>query len=136
MKTVLVLATLAAAVGEALIAHGMKHFGDIPLFGANAKGLGKALMTFAHPMVLLGVAFTIVFFVLFSFSLSWADLSFVQPLTALSFVFGTLIAKYWLHEQVSVWRWVGVAVIVLGVVLVARDPRQLTAATASRAGQP
>lgn len=126
MKTVLVVsvAALAAAVGEALISLGMRRMGD-----ASAWGLAnwdKVLLMFLHPLVLLGVAFTIIFFVLFSWSLSWADMSFVQPLTALSFVFGLLIARFWLGEAVSWWRWVGVLVIIAGVTLVSLDPRPFT----------
>ncbi|MBI4386173.1 MAG: DMT family transporter [Elusimicrobia bacterium] len=126
MKTVLVLilATLAAAVGEAFIARGMKQMGDVSLLGI--KGLWKSVGMFTHPLVLLGIAFTILFFVLFTWALSWSDLSFAQPLTALSFVFGTLIAKYFLNEDVSFWRWLGVLVIVFGVFLITRDPKQLT----------
>jgi drug/metabolite transporter (DMT)-like permease len=123
MKTILVVAfaALCAAVGEALIAVGMKQMGD-----ASALGFRQALLMFLNPKVILGVGFTIVFFALFSWSLSWADLSYVQPLTALSFVFGVLIARYALGESVSWWRWVGVVVIIAGVTLVSLDPRQLT----------
>lgn len=127
MKTLLVVAvaTLAAAVGEALIARGMKQMGDVSAHGL--MGLLQGLAMFAQPLVILGILFTFVFFVLFSYALSWSDLSYVQPLTALSFVFGVLIAKYYLKEDISLWRWVGVAVIVAGVVLVTRDPKELTA---------
>lgn len=128
MKTVLVLvlATLSAAVGEALIAHGMKQMGDVSALGL--RNLWRGLALFANPHVILGIGFTSVFFVLFSFALSWSDLSYAQPLTALSFVFGVLIAKYFLQEEVSAWRWTGVAVIVLGVVLVTLDAKELTVA--------
>lgn len=123
MKTivVIVIATLCAAVGEAFIAKGMRAMGD-----ASALGFWKSLPHFANPWVIAGVVLMAVFFVLFSWSLSWADLSYVQPLTALSFVFGVLIARLWLGETVPWWRWVGVAVIVIGVALVAYDPKPLT----------
>ena len=130
MKTVLVVAfaTLMAAVGEAFIARGMKQMGDVSASGA--RGWLSGLAMFAQPQVVLGILFTIVFFVLFSYALSWADMSYVQPLTALSFVFGLLIAKFFLKEEVSAWRWIGVAVIVLGVLLVTRDPKELTSPAA------
>jgi drug/metabolite transporter (DMT)-like permease len=123
MKTVLVIsfASLCAAVGEAFIARGMRQMGD-----ASALGLGQALGHFVNPWVLAGVALTAVFFALFSWSLSWADLSYAQPLTALSFVFGLVVSRLWLGEQVSWWRWLGVAVIVLGVTLVSHDPKPRT----------
>ena len=123
MKTVLIIAfaALCAAVGEAFIAKGMKQMGD-----ASLLGFWKSIPHFANPWVIAGVVLTTVFFVLFSWSLSWADLSYVQPLTALSFVFGVLIARVWLGETVTWWRWVGVVVIIAGVTLVSYDPKQLT----------
>lgn len=115
MKTLVVItiAALCAAVGEAFIAKGMKQMGD-----ASALGFWKALPHFLNPWVLAGVALTTVFFALFSWSLSWADLSYVQPLTALSFVFGVLISRWWLGETIVWWRWAGVAVIIVGVTMV------------------
>ena len=129
MKTVMIIAvaTLCAAVGEAFIAKGMKEMGDV-----SVMGFCKSLPHFANPWVIAGVVLTTVFFVLFSWSLSWADLSFVQPLTALSFVFGVLIARFWLGETISGWRWVGIAVIIAGVTLVSHDPRQLTVSVADQ----
>jgi drug/metabolite transporter (DMT)-like permease len=50
-----------------------------------------------------------------------------MPGTALSFVFGTVIAAVFLGERVSAWRWAGVAVIVLGILLVWKDERERTA---------
>ena len=35
----------------------------------------------------------------------WADLSYIMPMTSLSFLLGTILAKWFLHEQVSGWRW-------------------------------
>jgi len=129
MKTVLIIAVaaLCAAIGEAFIAKGMKQMGD-----ASLLGFWKSIPHFANPWVIAGVILTTVFFVLFSWSLSWADLSFVQPLTALSFVFGVLIARGWLGETISWWRWAGVAIIIIGVTFVSYDPRQSTLPVSDR----
>jgi len=50
--------------------------------------------------------------------LSRENVSFVVPLTALSYVVGALMAKFFLGEEVSYVRWLGVLLVVLGVVLV------------------
>lgn len=47
-----------------------------------------------------------------------SDISFLWPLTALSFVFATLAAMLFLHEQVSSIRWAGVAFIMIGAALI------------------
>jgi len=51
--------------------------------------------------------------------LSWQPISFVIPASALSYVVGTLGAKYILREDVSPARWIGVVLVCAGVALVA-----------------
>jgi drug/metabolite transporter (DMT)-like permease len=52
--------------------------------------------------------------------LEHADLSFAQPFTALSYITVLVISSYSLHENISVWRLFGVALILCGVVLISR----------------
>ncbi len=72
-----------------------------------------------NPYVFLGVIFLGIFFFLYLAALSWADLSFVLPLTAVSYLFAALLAKFFLKEEVSWHRWTGTIVIVIGIALVA-----------------
>jgi drug/metabolite transporter (DMT)-like permease len=51
--------------------------------------------------------------------LSWEPISLVIPASALSYVVGTLGAKYILDEQISTARWAGVLLVCAGVALVA-----------------
>jgi drug/metabolite transporter (DMT)-like permease len=55
-------------------------------------------------------------------ALSWADLTYVLPATSLGYVLLALIAKYFLHEQVSPLRWLGIALISAGVGFVTQGP--------------
>ncbi len=50
--------------------------------------------------------------------LSWQPISLVIPASALSYVVGTLGAKYILKEEVNAARWAGVILVCAGVVLV------------------
>ena len=50
--------------------------------------------------------------------LSWAPLSVVIPASAGTYVVGTFGAKYFLGEQVSPKRWMGVVMVCVGVALV------------------
>jgi uncharacterized membrane protein len=52
--------------------------------------------------------------------LSWADLSYVLPVTSIGYVMTALAGRLFLHEDISRWRWAGIGLIVLGVMLVAR----------------
>ncbi len=49
---------------------------------------------------------------------SWADLSYVLPVTSLGYALVALSGKVFLHEHVSLARWAGVFLIIGGVVLV------------------
>jgi uncharacterized membrane protein len=62
----------------------------------------------------LGMFFQAVFFGCLLILMSESDVSFLWPLTALSFVFATFSAMWFLHEQVSASRWVGVILILIG----------------------
>jgi drug/metabolite transporter (DMT)-like permease len=128
MKTILVvaLAAASAAVGESLLSFGMKKFG--PLNASDpAQWLRLVFSVVTNPYVFLGVVFLAVFFFLYLAALSWDDLSYVLPFTALSYLFAACLAKYFLKEDVTWLRWVGTMVIVLGIVFVALDQKPKTA---------
>lgn len=128
MKTFLIilLATLSASIGEALLSYGMRREGAVDLT-APSQWLALVLSVVRNPYVLAGVLFLAVFFFLYLAALSWADLSFVMPLTAMSYLFAALLARFALKEGVSWFRWGGTIVIMIGIVLVALDAKQRTA---------
>jgi len=47
--------------------------------------------------------------------LSRVDLSYVLPVTSISYVLTALMGKFLLHEPVSTERWIGIGLVVLGV---------------------
>jgi uncharacterized membrane protein len=47
-----------------------------------------------------------------------SDISFLWPLTGLSFVFATFAAILFLHEEVSAIRWAGVLLVMIGAALI------------------
>lgn len=68
--------------------------------------------------ILLGVFFEAVFFACLLYMMSQKEISFVWPLTSLSFVMTTLAAVFYLNENVTASRWAGVALIMLGAGLI------------------
>jgi drug/metabolite transporter (DMT)-like permease len=64
----------------------------------------------------------IAFFAAYMAALSWADLTYVLPATSIGYVILALIAKFILHEQVTLLRWVGILLISAGVSFVAGGP--------------
>jgi multidrug transporter EmrE-like cation transporter len=71
-----------------------------------------------HPWVALGVVLLILWMMSRMTLLSWADLSYVLPVTAIGYVLVALVGRVLLDEQVPVKRWAGIALIVAGVALV------------------
>ena len=120
MKTyvVVMIAALSAAVGESLLSFGMRRYGSMNL-AEPSHWLVLVSSVVRNPYVFMGVVFLSIFFFLYLAALSWADLSFVLPLTAVSYLFAALLAKFFLKEEVSWHRWAGTIVIVIGIALVA-----------------
>jgi uncharacterized membrane protein len=71
-----------------------------------------------QPWVALGVLLLVVWMLSRMALLSWADLSYVLPVTAIGYVLVALVGKLLLHESISVKRWMGIGLIVAGVALV------------------
>jgi drug/metabolite transporter (DMT)-like permease len=62
------------------------------------------------------------FFASYMTALSWADLTFVMPATAFGYVVVALLSHFWLHEHLSLARWVGIGLITCAVGFVAGGP--------------
>jgi drug/metabolite transporter (DMT)-like permease len=71
-----------------------------------------------QPYVALGVLLLILWLTSRMTLLSWADLSYVLPVTAVGYALVALAGSVLLHERVSSTRWAGIVLIVAGVALV------------------
>ncbi len=111
---VLLIVAVTAPLGDTLLAVGMKRMGPVSL--AHPALLLHALLT---PYVALGVAMLIGFFASYTAALSWADLTYVLPTTSIGNVIIALLSRFWLHEQITPARWLGILLITAGVGFVA-----------------
>jgi len=114
----LVVLILGTTGGEISVTHGMKAVGE------PEKLRPRQLIAFlrralANGWFWAGVPLMALSFYALLVLLSWEPISFVVPASALSYVVGTLGAKYALHEDVSPARWLGVLLVCAGVALVA-----------------
>jgi len=113
----LLLIMVAGTAGELCAARAMKAVG--PATDFRPAGLlrlsGRAMQNgwMWLGFLLMAVGF---FSLLEMFSLE--NVSFVVPVTALSYGFGALGGKFFLREQVTGRRWAGVLLVCLGVGLV------------------
>jgi uncharacterized membrane protein len=80
-----------------------------------------------RPMVALGVLLLILWLASRMTLLSWADLSYVLPVTSVGYVLVALAGRLILHEQISNRRWSGIALIMAGVALVSGGTAPQTA---------
>ena len=72
----------------------------------------------SQPWVALGVVLLILWMMSRMALLSWADLSYVLPVTAIGYVLVALMGRIFLEERIPLKRWTGIVLIVAGVALV------------------
>ncbi len=122
MLIALILVSVAlAGVAQVTLKIGVNHVTDAQGGTLQLDGAGlKALLT--SPVVWGGLALFGVSGVLWLFALSRASLSFAYPFAALGYVIIVAASVPILHESVTPLRWLGVAFIVVGVVLVGQTP--------------
>ena len=105
------------STGVVLLKKGMMQIGDMN--GITVAEMFRVCKSGAtNPQILLGVFFEALFFVCLLILMSKSDISFLWPLTGLSFVFATFAAIWFLNERVSAARWIGVILIVIGAALI------------------
>ena len=114
---ILLAVMLSASVGDTLLSHGMTQIGPVSL-----AHLGLLLAAIRNPWVITGILCLLGFFASYLTALSWADLTFVLPATAFGYIVVAFLAKFWLHEPITPYRWAGILLIVCGVGFVANGP--------------
>jgi len=108
---------LTASVGDTMLSHGMGQMGAV-----DVHHLGMLVAALKNFWIVGGIILLIGFFASYLTALSWADLTFVMPATAFSYVVVALLSKFWLHEHLSMYRWAGIALIVCAVGFVTQGP--------------
>jgi drug/metabolite transporter (DMT)-like permease len=123
---ILGLVAVCAPLGDTCLSRGMTALP--PITPAHPLSLVTAVFT---PWIAAGIALLIGFFASYLTALSWADLTYVLPATAFGNVIVALLSRFWLHEPISFQRWLGIALITVGVGFVAHGP-SLTERAATR----
>lgn len=99
-------------LGNFALGWGMKHGGDM-----DGSAMSFVRVVF-NPWVLVGIAILAGWVLSRMALLSWADLSYVIPVTSVGFVLNAIMGYLFLNEQISPMRWFGTLCIVGGTVLV------------------
>jgi drug/metabolite transporter (DMT)-like permease len=114
---VILCVVIFGSMGDAFLARGMRDAGSIDIHHVD-----RVLSALINPFVIFGIFSLLVFMSSYMTALSFADLTYVLPATAIGYVVMVLLSVVWLHEHVSLQRWAGVAFIVVGVGAVAGGP--------------
>ncbi|HOL71554.1 MAG TPA: hypothetical protein PLA43_10370 [Bryobacteraceae bacterium] len=107
------IVVLANVLGNFVISWGLKRSGTV---------LGNSVLEYVrvifHPWVAVGIGLLIVWMFTRLALLSWADLSYVLPVTAIGYVLNAVLGRLFLGEHISLARWAGTLLIVAGIALV------------------
>jgi uncharacterized membrane protein len=133
VKTFLMILVMIVTgpLGNVLLGKGMKHVGAVVIWPPSQL-LHTALKVFASTSIWLGISSLILFFVSYMLVLSWADYSFVQPASSLAYGVVALLGYLMLGETVSPLRWVGIAIICLGVFVISHTAPRTTSKKTAR----
>ena len=117
---ILLIAFVFEAIGVVILKKGI----DEVVAQSNVRPLNFSRVLrmvgsgFTNRNVLVGVFFETLFFIGLLMLMGRSDISFIWPLTSISFVLTTLAAQFYLRETVSGLRWSGVALIMVGAALI------------------
>lgn len=114
--TVLII-VFSNAAGDVFLTRGMKEIGDISVL-RPLQILGVVVRLLRNINFLIGIACLTLSFFSFLAVLSWEDLSFVIPATAIYYVVTVMGAKFFLGERIDRLRWSGTLLVCIGVALV------------------
>src|ERR1044071_6487923 len=127
---ILFIGLMFESTGIVLLKKGNTQGGNVDHVSPS-ENLRVVKVGILNPRILLGVFFEALFFICLLILMAKSEISFLWPLTALSFVFATLAAIWFRHEQVSSVRRAGVVFIMIGAALISYSEHAKPAPTPS-----
>jgi uncharacterized membrane protein len=107
------------ALGNLSLAWGMRHVAES--VGLSPMGYLRAM---TNPYVAAGIILLVCWLLARMTLLSWADLSFVLPLTGLGYILAAVFGKLFLNESVTAAHWLGTILICCGTAMVGSTDQQ------------
>jgi uncharacterized membrane protein len=127
LKTYVLIAVIAifAPLGTVLLGKGMKNVGSAKNW-APAEAWEILGRICSSGYIWLGVLSLLTFFVAYMLVLTWADYSYVQPSSSFAYAVTGVLSYALLGETISPLRWMGIAVICVGVFVVGHTAPRTT----------
>ena len=115
------VAALFLVVSQLLLRLGVRDSG--PLTVTNLSQFGAVVWrVLTSPILLLGYALSGVSAFIFLVVLSRFELSYAAPIfTAIYYVLLLLASTFVLREEVTLWRWLGAVVVIIGIGLISQS---------------
>lgn len=115
----IMISVVGGAVGQILLKKGMSSMGPLTLTLQTAFGVIWKMAT--NPYVVIGLIIYMTGTLFWLTALSRVELSFAYPFASLSYLLMLLASWLLFNENISLMRIAGTAIIVLGVLVVARS---------------
>ncbi len=109
-------ATICGCAGNLCLRQGMIAVGALP-GAAPAELLAFFAAAATNPWIWLGIAFEIIYSLLWLAVLSWSEISWAVPMNAIEYALATVAAYTLLGERVGALRLLGIVLICGGVAL-------------------
>jgi drug/metabolite transporter (DMT)-like permease len=118
--TLVLICVFAGAAGQILWKHGMSSMKEIN----DIKDLIQVrtiFNLFTDKYIFLGLIFYVVALILWLGAMSTLDVSFMYPMLSLGYVVTAVFAFIFLGEHVSLIRWLGIALVVVGCFFITKS---------------
>lgn len=109
---------LLNAGAQLLLKAGASSVGPISGMGALRASAVQLLL---HPGIIGGLVCYVVSVVVWIVALSRVEVSVAYPMLSLGYVVNAALAWWLFGEALNPQRWIGIAVVIIGVILIARS---------------
>ncbi|MBU0487212.1 MAG: EamA family transporter [Bacteroidetes bacterium] len=116
---VLIPVTIASLFNAAANTLWKIHFLKVPF---RIKSFSEFWALAFNPYIIGGILFYVASMGLFFYMLSNFKLSLIIPLTALTYLFNIASAYFIFGEKMHLLQWVGLSVIILGIIILSQAP--------------
>ena len=123
----ILLIVIFAPLGNVLLSKGMKPI-SLPASWTVASIVHILAQILSTSYIWFGIASLLIFFFAHMLVLNWADYSYVQPASSVSYLSLVVFSYLLLGERVSSLRLLGIAIICAGVIIVGRTHPRTTGA--------
>ena len=118
--SLLLAASASSVIGQFFLKSGAEKFGKVEFTSLNNLVMTVLNMLFI-PQVMAGIMAYAIGLFAYIFALSRMPISIVSPSIAMSYVFAVLMGRFIFGEVVPVTRYIGMGMIVCGVIFIMKD---------------